>query len=70
MARYNAMSQGVVKRWFPWFVFLLIPSMHSFPEPRSDVIRLMLSGTLEIDILFSIYIKQWDKFKLDYSEQD
>ena len=45
-------------------------SMHSFPKPKSDVIRLTLSWKSGIDILFSFCIKQWDKFKLDYSEQD
>ena len=41
---------------------------YPFPKPKSHVIRLTLSW--KSGNLFSFGIKQWDKFKLDYSEQD
>ena len=66
----DAMSQMVVKRWFQWLFSFQYRQYTRFRSLKAMWLDWRYTWSLGIDILFSFCIKQWDKFKLDYSEQD
>ena len=68
--RNNAISQVVVKRGFQWLFSYQYRQCTRLRSLKATWLDWRYPWSLGIDILFSFCIKQWDKFKLDYSEQD
>ena len=68
--RNDVMLQGVVKADLSGLFSFQYRQCTRFRSLKAMWLDWCYPGTLGIDILFSFCIKQWDKFKLDYSEQD